>query len=105
MANLDDIFQKSLREARKGNTFAPAEALQKLQDSGVVVYSGYDPSNHNSIHIDETNEEALLNAEYGPQQVQSLLALVVDLPLHKKMEDAVDDAAAVYHLNRLKNRS
>jgi hypothetical protein len=104
MADLNDIFQKSLREARKGNTFAPAEALQKLQDSGVKVYSGYDASTCNKIHIDETNEEALLNAEYGPQQVESLLALVVDFPLHHRMEGALDDEDAVRHLNRLKNR-
>jgi len=102
MANLNDIFQKSLREARKGNTFAPADALQKLHDSGVKVYSGYDASNHNSIHIDETNEEALLNAEYGPQQVESLLGLVVDWHLNRKMEGAIDDYDAVRHLNRLK---
>lgn len=97
--DLNDIFQKSLREARKGNTFAPADALQKLHDSGVKVYSGYDASHHNSIHIDETNEAALLNAEYGPQQVQSLLALVVDFKLHYMME------GAVRHTDRLiKNR-
>ncbi len=104
MTDLNDIFQKSLREARKGNTFAPAEALQTLHDSGVKVYSGYDASHHNNIHFDETNEEALLNAEYGPQQVESLLGLVVDHPLHRRMEGALDDEDAVRHLNRLKNR-
>lgn len=101
MTDLNGIFQKSLREARKGNTFAPADELQKLQDSGVVADSGYDASTCNNIHFDETNEEALLNAEYGPQQVQSLLSLVVDFPLHKRLEDAKDDVLAVHQLNQL----
>ncbi len=33
-----------------------------------------------TFSIDETNEDALLNAEYGPQQVKSLLHLVVNPP-------------------------
>ena len=102
MTDINDIFQKSLREARKGNTWAPAEALQELHDSGVKVYSGYDASHHNNIHIDETNEAALLNAEYGPQQVESLLGLVVDYSLNRKIEGAIDDDDAVRHLRRLK---
>lgn len=63
-------------------------------------------SGNQEVHIRISEERGtLLNAEYGPQQVESLLRLVVDYPLHKAMEDALDDNDAIRHLEaRKKNR-
>jgi hypothetical protein len=54
------------------------------------------------ISIDENNEGTLLNAKYGPYQVKTLLRLVLDPSTEKRLDDAADDALAIYHLNRLK---
>jgi hypothetical protein len=97
MANINDIFQKELQQRREENIFAPAENQPTREDipDGAVLPN---------ISIDETTEEALLNAEYGPQQVESLLGLVVDFYLGKRLDDAADDVDAVRHLNRIKYR-
>ena len=54
-----------------------------------------------NIHVDEG---ALLNAEYGPQQVESLLRFVVEPRVQKGMRDAEDDADALEHLAARKGK-
>jgi hypothetical protein len=97
MSDINDIFQKELKQRREENTFAPAETQPTREDipAGAVLPN---------ISIDETSEEALLNEEYGPQQVESLLGLALDFSLRKKLADAADDVDAVRHLNRIKYR-
>ena len=87
---IDNIFQRELQAHRAQNLFAPAEKSLPVPSS--------------KIHIDEENEGAILNAENGPQQVESLLHYVVDPSTDKGMADALDDADAVKHLNDLKTR-
>lgn len=96
MVDINDIFQKELKHRRAQNIFAPTENVAR-EDIPEGVQLPH-------ISIDDATEEALLNAEYGPQQVESLLGLVVDWSLNHKMEGAVDDADAVRHLNRIKYR-
>jgi hypothetical protein len=86
--DFNKLMTEELSKARKGNMFAakPEPTPQDL---------------HAHITIDEETD---LNEEFGPQQVQSLLGLVVDSPLSKALSDAEDDADAVRHLNRLKYR-
>jgi hypothetical protein len=93
MADINDIFQKELKDRRAQNIFAPAENQPTREDipEGAVLPN---------ISFDE----ALLNAEYGPQQVESLLGLELDYSLRKKLADAADDVDAVRHLNRIKYR-
>lgn len=63
------------------------------------------PSKPTEPHIRISDGKgSLLNAEYGPQQVEALLRYVVDFPLEKAMSDAVDDNDAVRHLRRLKGK-
>lgn len=96
MANINDIFQRELKERRAQNIFAPTDKVGREDiPEGVQLPT---------ISIDEATEEALLNAEYGPQQVESLLGLVVDYSLNRKLEGAVDDVDAVRHLHRIKHR-
>jgi hypothetical protein len=97
MADINDIFQKELKDRRAQNIFAPAENQPTREDipEGAVLPN---------ISFDEATEEALLNAEYGPQQVESLLGLELDYSLRKKLADAADDVDAVRHLNRIKYR-
>ncbi len=96
MADINDIFQKELKHRRAQNIFAPAENVTREDiPEGAVLPT---------ISFDETTEEALLNAEYGPQQVESLLGLEMDFSLRKKLADAADDVDAVRHLNRIKYR-
>lgn len=95
MSDINDIFQKELTRRRAQNIFAPTEKSVGRED----IPEGVQLPN---ISIDETSEGALLNAEYGPQQVESLLGLVVDYYLNRKLEGAADDVDAVRHLHRLK---
>lgn len=96
MADINDIFQKELKHRRAQNIFAPTEIVTREDiPAGAVLPT---------ISFDETTEEALLNAEYGPQQVESLLGLEMDYSLRKKLADAADDVDAVRHLNRIKYR-
>lgn len=55
-----------------------------------------------TIKISEENGK-LLNDEYGPQQVESLLRYVMDGSLVKDLADAVDDEEAIRHLLALKD--
>ena len=96
MADINDIFQKELKHRRAQNIFAPTEIVTREDiPEGAVLPT---------ISFDETTEGALLNAEYGPQQVESLLGLEMDYSLRKKLADAADDVDAVRHLNRIKYR-
>ena len=88
MIDFNKVMQDELETRREGNTFA----VKRLPNKG---------NNQIDAHI-TIDEETDLNGEFGPQQVQSLLGLVVDFPLHHKMEGALDDEDAVRHLNRLK---
>lgn len=97
MVDFNDIFQKELRGRRERSIFTPSTEMVGAEKNPIHTHI----SVHTRISIDETNEETSLNAEYGPQQVQSLLSLVVDLPLNKRMKDAGDDADAFHHLNKL----
>lgn len=82
--DMNQIIQQELRERRAKMFFnnSPDQKITKIS----------------------VNEGALLNAEYGPQQVESLLRYVIDAPLSKAMADAADDTNAVSHLNALKGR-
>lgn len=86
MSKINDIFQKELQERREQNIFS----AQKEQDPKTI-----------RISIDETNEEAFLEEDYKPQQVKSLLNLVLDPLDRKNIADAEDDALATHHLNQL----
>jgi hypothetical protein len=79
------------------------EELSKAREKNMFVAKPeqFPGPYHAEISIDEETD---LNEEFGPQQVQSLLGLVVDSPLSKALSDAEDDADAVRHLNRLKYR-
>ncbi|MBD3261020.1 MAG: hypothetical protein GF334_04960 [Candidatus Altiarchaeales archaeon] len=82
--DMNQIIQSELQERRKGSS------LPRQQ-------------NEPTIRISE-DTGSLLNAEYGPQQVESLLRYVVDFPLEKAMSDAMDDNDAVRHLRKLKGK-
>lgn len=84
--DFNKLMTEELNKARKGNMFQPKEQLPQQADAHISI-----------------DEETDLNEDFGPQQVQSLLGLVVDFPLDKAMDDAVDDYDAVRHLTRLKN--
>ncbi len=94
MSDINDIFQTELRSRRAKNIFAPAEKPTSAE--------GNVPKDHNfHISFDDTTEEALLNEEYGPQQVKSLLHLVLDPLDQKNIADAEDDVLAIHQLNQL----
>jgi len=101
MTKVNDIFQEELKTRRKQSIFAPTE---KCDDADLLEADWRDKMHHHtSISIDETNEEALLNEEYGPRQVESLLGLVLDPLDEKNLADAADDVLAIHHLNQLRN--
>ncbi len=104
MIDFNKLMTEELEECRKANIFRARQIPELPLKAEPVLGTPLRGSSAANPHHITMDEETDLNGEFGPQQVQSLLALVVDLPLHKKMEGAVDDAAAVYHLNRLKNR-
>ena len=92
MSDINKIFQQELRTRRKQNIFAPDENCNSAD------LLEMDKQYHISISIDETNEETLLKAEHDPQQVESLLGLVVDFSLGKRIDDAIDTEVALRHL-------
>jgi hypothetical protein len=90
MTNFNEMMQAELRTARSKSIFPPTKkSTESLSKDREVVLP--------PIHIDG-EEGTILNAEHGPQQVESLLRYVVDFPTGKAMDDAVDDADAIRHL-------
>ncbi len=102
MIDFDKLMTEELEECRKGNIFRARQIPELPLKAELVLGTPLRGSSAANPHHITIDEGALLNAEYGPQQVESLLALVVDSPLHRKMEGAIDDYDAVRHLNRLK---
>lgn len=86
--DMNQIIQQELQERR-------ARGLFKGNKPNV-------PAGVNLPNITINGEGAHLNADHGPQQVESLLRYVVDYPLDKAMSDAEDDTDAVRHLRMLK---
>lgn len=84
------------------------EELRAQRSAPGRITSNKPMSKHSSGCNIRISEEigTLLNAEHGPQQVESLLRYVVDFPLEKAMDDALDDNDAVRHLlaRRLKKK-
>lgn len=87
--DFNKIMQEELKTRREGNMFQPNQAEEQP------------PEMQADAHITIDDEEIDLNETYGPQQVRSLLGLVVDSPLHKRLEDAKDDTLAIHQLNEL----
>lgn len=98
MIDFNKIMTEELEESRKGNIFRAPQPEPKVEHVSKKPPIGTSAENPYHITIDGETD---LNGEFGPQQVQSLLGLVVDFPLSKKMKDAGDDADAIHHLNKL----
>lgn len=95
--DMNQIIQEELQQRRAKSVFT-AGPKGNTRDSRV--------GSAGHIHIGDegivVDRDSRLNADFGPQQVESLLRYVVDFPLEKAMSDAEDDADAVRHLRSLK---
>jgi hypothetical protein len=86
--DFNKIMQDELKTRRADNMFQGYQSPEQ-------------PPQKADAHVSIDDEEIDLNEVYGPTQVRSLLGLVVDSPLHKRIEDANDDVLAIHQLNEL----
>jgi hypothetical protein len=102
--DFNKLMTEELNERRKGNMFKAFQPEEQPPGPPEVGHESSPPKGEPCDLIIHIDTETDLNEEYGPQQVQSLLGFVVDVPLDRALDGALDDADAVTHLNRFKKR-
>lgn len=78
----------------------------KVDDKGNIHIEANAPRYNNGgdspLIIISEEADTLINNDYGPSQVESLLRMVMDYPLNKAISDVEDNLDALNHLEKLK---